>query len=106
LAKADIEATWKKISLGFSIRYASFMSNIDAIFEDGVAGTQILPGLKKYRETNNKGALVLDARVGWKITPSIRLGFMVNNVMNAEYVTRPGDVQAPRNFMVQLQYKL
>ena len=106
LAKADIEATWKKISLGFSMRYASFMSNIDAIFEDGVAGTQILPGLKKYRETNNKGALVLDARVGWKITPSIRLGFMVNNVMNAEYVTRPGDVQAPRNFMVQLQYKL
>lgn len=105
LAKADVEATWKKISLGFSMRYASYMSNIDAIFEDGIAGTQILPGLKKYRTENNKGALVLDTRFGWKITSSIRLGFIVNNLLNAEYVTRPEDVQAPRNFMVQLQVK-
>jgi iron complex outermembrane receptor protein len=105
LAKADVEATWKKISFGFSMRYASYMSNIDAIFEDGVAGTQILPGLKKYRTENNKGALVFDARFGWKITSSIRLGFIANNLLNAEYVTRPGDVQAPRNFMVQLQVK-
>jgi iron complex outermembrane receptor protein len=105
LAKADVEATWKKISFGFSMRYASYMSNIDAIFEDGIAGTQILPGLKKYRTENNKGALVFDARFGWKITSSIRLGLIVNNLLNAEYVTRPGDVQAPRNFMVQLQVK-
>jgi iron complex outermembrane receptor protein len=105
LAKADVEATWKKISFGFSMRYASYMSNIDAIFEDGIAGTQILPGLKKYRTENNKGALVFDARFGWKITSSIRLGFIANNLLNAEYVTRPGDVQAPRNFMVQLQVK-
>jgi iron complex outermembrane receptor protein len=87
------------------MRYASYMSNIDAIFEDGIAGTQILPGLKKYRTENNKGALVFDARFGWKITSSIRLGFIANNLLNAEYVTRPGDVQAPRNFMVQLQVK-
>ena len=32
-------------------------------------------------------------------------GLMVNNVLNAEYSTRPGDIQAPRNFLVQLQMK-
>ena len=34
LAKADIEANYKKISLGFSCRYSSFMRNIDRTFED------------------------------------------------------------------------
>jgi hypothetical protein len=30
----------------------------------------------------------------------------LNNFTNAEYVTRPGAIQAPRNFVVQLQYVL
>lgn len=105
LAKADVEATWKNISIGASMRYNSFMSNIDATFEDGVFGTQILPGLKEYREKNNKGSLVFDARIGYSFKEHYRVGFMVNNVLNTEYTTRPGDVQAPRTFIVQLQMK-
>lgn len=106
LAKADVEATWKGFSLGMSARYNSFMSNIDRIFEgDIVPGTAILPGLKEYREENNKGALVFDLRTGYKITDSYRVGFIINNLLNAEYVTRPGDIQAPRSFIVQLQMK-
>lgn len=103
LARADVEATYKNFSLGASMRYNSFMSNIDAVFEDGVAGTQILPGLKQYRVLNNKGTLVFDLRTGYKIADKYRIGFMVNNVFNREYVARPGDVQPPRNFILQLQ---
>jgi outer membrane receptor protein involved in Fe transport len=33
------------------------------------------------------------------------LSFIVNNVFNAEYSTRPGDIQPPRNFIAQLQMK-
>jgi len=105
LAKADIEATWKNFSLGFSTRYNSFMPNIDATFEDGVFGTQILPGLKQYREKNNKGSIVFDARIGYSFKKHYRVGFIVNNLFNAEYTTRPGDVQPPRTFMLQLQLK-
>lgn len=116
LAKADVQATWKNISLGFSMRYNSFMKNIDAAFEDGltlngfpiiVDGKQaeILPGLKKYREDHNKGSLVFDLRIGYELKEKYRFGFMINNVLNAEYSTRPGDIQAPRNFLLQVQMK-
>jgi outer membrane receptor protein involved in Fe transport len=105
LAKADVEATWKKISLGASVRYNSFMENIDRTFEDGVFGTQILPGLKQYRVLNHEGSLVVDMRIGYNFKEHYRVGFMINNLLNAEYSTRPGDIQAPRTFMVQLQMK-
>lgn len=106
LAKADVEAKWKGISVGMSARYNSFMNNIDKIFEgEIVAGVAILPGLKEYREENNKGALVFDFRTGYEITENYRVGFIINNLLNAEYVTRPGDIQAPRSFILQLQMK-
>ncbi|XOV66405.1 MAG: TonB-dependent receptor [Fluviicola sp.] len=106
LFKADVEAEWKGISLGVSCRYNSFMKNIDAIFEDElVNGLYILPGLERYRDEFNRGNLVFDARIGYSFMEHYRLGFIVNNVLNEEYTTRPGDVQAPRNFILQLQMK-
>jgi len=106
LVKADIEAEWKGISLGVSARYNSFMKNVDAIFEDELfSGLYILPGLEQYREQFNRGDLVFDARIGYNFMEHYRLGFIVNNVFNREYSSRPGDVQPPRNFILQLQMK-
>ena len=109
LIKADVEATWKSISLGLSVRYNSYMENIDAVFEENLTTSgdplYILPGLDQYRELNNKGLAVVDARFGYEIKEHYRIGFMVNNVFNTEYVSRPGDVQAPRSFILQLQLK-
>lgn len=65
----------------------------------------ILPGLKEYRQENNGPTTVFDARVGYEFKEHYRVGFIVNNLLNAEYVTRPGDIQPPRTFMVQLQMK-
>ena len=67
--------------------------------------TYILPGLKEYREIYNKGNLVFDARLGYKLNDTYRFGFMVNNLFNSEYTSRPGDIQPPRNFSVQVQMK-
>jgi len=106
LVKADVEAKYKGFSLGFSLRYTSFMKNIDVIFETKSAGVEILPGLKEYRILNNKGIPVFDFRTGYELNSHFRLGFMINNLMNVEYATRPGDVQAPRTFLAQLIYKL
>ena len=105
LAKADIEFNYKKISLGFSSRYNSFMTNIDKMFEDNAFGTEILPGLKEYREKYNSGNLVVDSRIAYKVNDKIRVSFIANNILNAEYTSRPGDIQAPRNFILQLQMK-
>jgi iron complex outermembrane receptor protein len=104
LAKVDIQATYKKFSIGFSSRYNSYMKNIDVVFETGVLGQELLVGMKKYRDANQRGALVFDTRMSYDIKKEIKLNLIVNNLLNAEYVSRPGDIQAPRNFILQLQF--
>ena len=81
------------------------MNNIDKIFQEDLNGTVILPGIKEYREQYDKGNLVFDLRIGYKFMDHYRIGFIVNNMLNTEYSSRPGDVQAPRNFIVQIQMK-
>lgn len=109
LAKLDIEVLYRKYSLGISMRYGGFMKNIDVIFEGDLDATEnelyILPGLAEYRQKYNKGNLVFDARIGYKLNDNYRLGFMVNNLLNSEYTSRPGDIQPPRNFSLQVQMK-
>ena len=106
LAKLDVEANYLKYSSGFSFRYNSFMENIDLVFEQPIAGsTYILPGLLEYRKKFNKGVFVIDFRLGYKLNDNFRIGLIANNIFNAEYSSRPGDIQAPRNFMLQLQMK-
>ena len=106
LAKLDVEANYLKYSSGISCRYNSFMENIDRVFEQPIAGsTYILPGLEEYRKKYNKGVFVIDFRLGYKLKDNFRIGLIANNIFNAEYSSRPGDIQAPRNFMLQLQMK-
>jgi iron complex outermembrane receptor protein len=106
LAKLDVEANYLKYSSGISCRYNSFMENIDRVFEQPIAGsTYILPGLEEYRKKYNKGVFVIDFRLGYKLNDNFRIGLIANNIFNAEYSSRPGDIQAPRNFMLQLQMK-
>jgi outer membrane receptor protein involved in Fe transport len=105
LAKADIEVNYKKWSFGISNRYNSHMTNIDYVFENPILGISILPGLKGYRQQYNKGNLVFDARIGYNVNKNCRVGFIVNNLLNAEISARPGDIQPPRTFIAQLMLK-
>ena len=105
LVKVDVEVSYKKFSSGISLRYGGFMKNIDRVFEESIGGTFILPGLKEYRQIYNRGNLVIDYRIGYKLNDNYRLGFMVNNLLNSEYTSRPGDIQPPRNFSLQVQMK-
>jgi iron complex outermembrane receptor protein len=110
LAKADIEANYKMYSAGISCRYNSFMRNIDRVFLEDLNPTNeelyVLPGLREYREKFNNGSLVFDARIGFTLKDSLKCALIVNNILNAEYVSRPADIQPPRTFMLQLQYKI
>ena len=109
LAKADIEVNYKNFSIGFSSRYNSYMWNIDKVFEEDLDPTAndlfVLPGLKEYRLSHQKGSLVFDARIAYTLKKKLRIGLIMNNVLNTEYVSRPADLQAPRTVIFQLQYK-
>lgn len=119
--KADFEMQFKKLIVGANLEYQSHIINIDKIFEDTVrtpngdpiyldaAGTvpaMILPGLAEYRKKFNKGFFVFDLRAGWEINKNIRATFTIKNLFNREYMMRPGDVQPPRTFVVQLNIKV
>jgi outer membrane receptor protein involved in Fe transport len=103
MAKTDIQLGYKNFELGFSTRYNSWMVNIDRIFEEAIGSQEILPGLKKYREQNKKGAFVTDIRLAYSLKKQYRFNFIVNNLFNVEYASRPGDIQPPRNFILQFQ---
>jgi outer membrane cobalamin receptor len=107
MLKGDVEVIRNGFSVGLSCRYTSFMRNIDAVFEETlIGGEEILRGLKQYRQLNNKGLTIVDARVGYKINDQVRLSFIVNNVFNTEYVSRPGAIQPPRMYMLQAMFSL
>ena len=106
LARLDVQAGYKNFKVGFSSRYNSFMKNIDQIFVENIGGTEILPGLAEYRENDSGGSLVFDSRISYELKEQYTFAFIVNNLFNTEYSSRPADVQPPRQFMVQVRYSL
>ena len=62
--------------------------------------------MQHYRQQFHKGIFVFDARCSYEVKKGVKLNLIANNFLNAEYVSRPGDIQAPRNFLLQLQYDL
>jgi outer membrane receptor protein involved in Fe transport len=99
IAKFDGEIGYRKFTFGFSMRYNSFMENIDKFFE------QALPGIKAYRERFHTGDIVFDARFMYQLTENARISLIGNNIFNREYTSRPADVQPPRNFALQVMLK-
>ncbi len=102
-AKADIEISWKKkISVGASWRYYSFMRNIDKTFYD-LDNPGVLPtGIKTYREKNNQGARIFDFRISYSAFRFLKASIIINNAFNTEYTLRPLKIESPRTYAVQL----
>ena len=58
--------------------------------------------LHSYWAKNNTPYCVVDLRAGVKIMKGLSFQFMVNNLFNKEYSTRPMLVSAPRTYVMQL----
>jgi outer membrane cobalamin receptor len=108
LAKADVELTYDKWSMGVSYRYNSFMINVDRIFIDLDTLYGWLPtGIAKYREERaGKGDFVFDTRISYQVSESAKVAFLINNLLNREYMIRPLQIEAPRTFIMQVTVKL
>ncbi|MEI6124281.1 MAG: TonB-dependent receptor [Bacteroidota bacterium] len=103
--KADFEVTFAFFTFGATFIYNSNIINIDKAFEapliTGYAPSDLLPGIKAYRDEHNKGYALFNVRGLFDITETQRIGLFVNNLFNTEYMTRPGFIEAPRNIAIQ-----
>ena len=108
IAKADIEVVYKRVSLGGSVRYNSFMKNVDKVFtEEGIGGDEgMISGINAAREKFKDGDFIVDLRAGYQITKTARIGLIINNLLNREYMTRPATMMSPRTFAMQLALKI
>jgi len=117
-AKVDFDITWRDVNFGFSMNYTSAIVNIDKVFEDSIRFPNgapiifqgepmfILPGLKEYREKYNTGQAIFDVRIGYDLSDKSRISVVGRNILNEEYMYRPGDVQAPRTYALQYMLKI
>ena len=87
------------------------MFNIDQAFIDignlppSLSNGGFLGGLDLYREKYNRGVAIFDYRVSYEVNTFMKAAFLVENVFNTEYTTRPGFLMAPRTYRVQLSFK-
>ncbi|MBP6977345.1 MAG: TonB-dependent receptor [Bacteroidales bacterium] len=104
--KGDVQWDYKGFSVGISLVYNSNIERIDEAFEEKILGHEIFKGLKRYRQENDKGFLIFDARFAYQITTHIRMALHVKNLFNKEYMGRPGDIQPPRNICLEASVSL
>ncbi len=101
-AKVDLEVRKRPFALGAYAFYNSFMEAIDALFESDL----VVKGLKNWRAQHQQGHLVLGVRAAWAVHPSFKLSFLVDNLLNAEYMLRPALLEPTRTFTLRLDYAM
>lgn len=111
LAKFDIQLDYNRWSTGLSFRYNSKIHNIDQAFVNignlppSVSGGGFLGGLEQYRRENNKAVSVFDYRLSYELNEYSKVSFIINNIANKAYSTRPGLLSPPRTFVTQISFK-
>jgi iron complex outermembrane receptor protein len=102
--RSDVEVSYKKYTAGFSANYNSFPENIPEVFNTALTvldeGRGTFPA---YIDKHQKGDWVMDARVAYEVNDILRLGFIVKNLTNYEYALRPGKLEGPRNYTLQIR---
>jgi outer membrane receptor for ferric coprogen and ferric-rhodotorulic acid len=48
--------------------------------------------------------VIADVRISYQVTNYLKLSLIVNNVFNAELMTRPADLRPPRLTMIQFSF--
>ncbi|MBX2892256.1 MAG: TonB-dependent receptor [Saprospiraceae bacterium] len=108
--KFDAQYDIKRFSFGGSVQYNSFMRSIDAIFEAKLFNLELntpeeFVAVRNFRKTH-KGFTVVDVRASYKLTDSLKLSVLCNNLLNEEYAVRPALLEGPRNYTLRLDWKI
>jgi len=97
--KFDLEAKYKKFTVGYAAFYNSHQEAVDKFF------VVFLPGIAKFREENHSGYFLMNARAAFSITKNLKVSAILGNITNILYTQRPGLLEAPRNVTVRVDYK-
>lgn len=100
LFRADIQLSYEKFSIGYSLGYASFPERLPAI--TAIFG----PTLNGYVADHQKGDWYMSLRFGYEVNDRFRIGFNIKNLTNHEYASRPGKLDPPRSYTLQLRMSL
>ena len=82
------------------------MKNIDKIFTEQDLELLGISGINEAREKYKNGDFIIDARLGYQLNNLVRFGFVINNLLNREYMTRPATMMSPRTFALQINFKI
>lgn len=115
--KFDIENSYRRMTLGTTVLYNSFMQNIDEVFtnskpEENVfgvifeLGTGLPSTIREFRKKYNKGTLIWDMRLAYQLTKDVKTSFIVKNMLNTVYAERPAIISPPRTYTLQLAVDL
>ena len=112
----DYTVRYKVIEWNFNMQYNSYVENIDYAFASELfvgfeKGFNASPfsGLSEYRKRQEnkaiKGDMILNTTFSWNITPKLKVGFLIKNLLNWEYTYRMGYYGEPRNYTAQFSYQ-
>jgi iron complex outermembrane receptor protein len=96
--KIDLEGSYSGFNLGLAFQRTSHMIAIDNVFES-------FSGIGIYRDANNNGYYLMDARLSYK-KDWWKISFLIDNLFNEEYTTRPGLIEPPRNMSLRFDVKV
>lgn len=94
-AKFDLDLAYHKLTFGYSIFYYSVYERADEF-------VLLLPGVKKFFDNAGIADVVHNIRIGFRPIKNYSFGFLVNNLTNREFATRPGKLDPARTVVVQL----
>ena len=63
-------------------------------------------GINESREALSDGDFIVDYRYSKQVTKNSKVSFIINNILNTEYQSRPANMMPPRTFSVQWSIKV
>jgi len=100
--KFDIETSYKKLGIGFSMDYNTNFEKIESFF---AVFNMISPGIGNYMNDYPGGTLLFDGRLMFALNQNSKIVLIVKNITNKEYSERPGLIGPPRSIILQFKYQ-
>jgi iron complex outermembrane receptor protein len=99
--KINYTGNYQSFRFGMDLKLASKILRIDDVFLNELTRETILPGFYDYWNSSNKGYIVIDPNIGVNLFGNYQISLAVKNVLNTEYMGRPGDILPHRHFSMR-----
>jgi len=106
MAKLDVEATYKRFSVGTSVRMNTPIRNIDKPFILLDREPFLPSGVSNWMEERTKPIWLVDIRASVKVSDRSKVALISSNLGNMEYAVRPLTIESPRLTMIQFSYEI